>query len=345
MQNLIFAGSPCLSKTGGNHVWRATPTAERKTEFTPKVREVPAAQMTHSHVLQLLPNPLSGSQVGRVGRELLRRNLVRSTVGRVWAHLPCVPGRAIPNPHHFVRDVRQQVVEKDHTSKAVQRLIAPHRGASAVRRDPAQHGHLIARVWPAQDRCLSAGGIRADVPRQERKPRLVREHARPAFDMRLFLSRGQPWKRHCSITASSRWAARSIGSCGVQGKRFNNRETWASWYQTPNASPLTVATRAQVQHSPRKPYAPAPWEKSSGIKRPWSPVRVIGPVGLGLARHAAMPCSRPCASQWLTAAGETPSASAISPCVHPCGLSSNARWRRASCQVWGNPCRRPMGGC
>jgi hypothetical protein len=159
----------------------------------------------------------------------------------------------------------------------------------------------------------------------------------------LFLSWGQTRRRHCSITASSRWVARSIGICGVQCKHVNNRES-ALWYQTPNFSPSTVATRAQVQHSPRKPYASAPWDKSSGVKRTWSPASLIGPVSLGLARHAPMPYSRIFASHWLTAAGDTPSASAISHCFHPCCLSSNARLRRASCQVWGNPVRRSMRG-
>jgi hypothetical protein len=138
---------------------------------------------------------------------------------------------------------------------------------------------MIACIGPPQNRCLSAGRIRSDVPRQEIKPRLVHKHDGPAFDVRLFLSRGQTWRRHCSITASSRWVARSIGICGVQCKRFNNRETWALWYQTPHSSPITVATRAQVQHSPWKPYAAAPWDKSSGIKRHWSPASLIGPVG------------------------------------------------------------------
>jgi hypothetical protein len=177
---------------------------------------------------------------------------------------------------------------------------------------------MIACIGPPQNRCLSARCIRSDVPRQEIKPRFVHKHDGPAFDVRLFLSWGQTCRRHCSITASSRWAARSIGICGVQCKRFNNRETCALWYQTPNSSPITLATRAQVQHSPRKPYASAPWDKSSGIKRHCSPVSLIGPVGLGLARHAAMPYSRIFASHWLTAAGDTPSASAISHCFHPC---------------------------
>jgi hypothetical protein len=144
--------------------------------------------------------------------------------------------------------------------------------------------------------------------------------------------------RHGSISASSRWAARGMGIRGVQCKVFNPRETWALWDETPHASQITVATRAQVHHWPRNPPASAPWDKNSGIKRRWASVRVSGPVGLGLARHASMPCARTFASHRLTAAGETANASAISRGVHPCGLRSNARFRRASFQVGGNPC-------
>jgi hypothetical protein len=143
--------------------------------------------------------------------------------------------------------------EKDHAIQTVQGLMTYHRVASAVHRDPTHPRQVIACIWPAPDGCLSAGCIRWDARRQEIKPRLVHQHDGAAFDLRLFLRWGQPWGRHGPITAASRWVARSIGIWGVQCQRFKNRETWALWDQTPHASPITVATRAQVQHSPRKP--------------------------------------------------------------------------------------------
>jgi hypothetical protein len=273
------------------------------------------AQITHFHVLQLLPNPLSG---------IPER-----------AYLPFMNRRAIPDHQQAVQHVRQQMLEKNHTIQAIECLIAHHRVQSAIHSDPAHHQQVIACIWPPQDRCLSEGCICSDVSRQEIKPCLVHKHDGPAFDMRLFLSWGQTCRRHCSIAALLRWVARLIGICGVQCQRFNNRETWALWYQAPNSSPITVATRAHVQHSPRKPYASAPWDKSSGIKRHWPPVSLIGPVGLGLARHSSTPCSRVCASHWLTAPALTPSASAICRWGHPCCLRCQACNRRASFQRWG----------
>jgi hypothetical protein len=191
---------------------------------------------------------------------------------------------------------------------------------------------------------LSAWRVGADQSRQEIKPRFVYKDNGAPFDVRLFFSSGHTSIRHCLITASSRWVARSRGICGVQSRRFNSRETCALWYEMPNPSQITIATRAQVQNSPRKPYASAPWDSSSGIICKWSDVSLTGPVGLGLARHASQPWARASATHWLTAAAETPKASAISHCFHPYYLSSSARLRRPSFHVLGKPCVRSMCG-
>ena len=127
MQNLMFEGQPCPSQTCSNHVGLATHAANRKTELTPKVCKVPAAQMTHVHVLQLVPNPLIGIQVRCVGRELLHRNLLRCAGGQQRAHLPLMHGRAIPDHQPLAHHVRSHMVEKDHPIQAIQRLIAHHR--------------------------------------------------------------------------------------------------------------------------------------------------------------------------------------------------------------------------
>jgi hypothetical protein len=148
--------------------------------------------MTHFDIRELLPDPLSGVQVRRVGRELLHMNLLRSTGGQARAHVSSMHGRAVPDHQQSVRYVRQQMFEKDHTLPAVRCLIAYHRGESAGHRDPAHHRQMIACRRPTQDRGLSAGGIRSAVAWQERNPRLVHKHEGPAFDVRLFLRWGQP---------------------------------------------------------------------------------------------------------------------------------------------------------
>jgi hypothetical protein len=203
---------------------------------------------------------------------------------------------------------------------------------------------MITGVDRPQDGGLSAWCVGTDQPWQEIKARLVHKDDRPPFNPRLFFSSGHIWTRHCLITVSSRWAARSMGSWGVQARRFNSRETCALWYETPNSSQITVATRAQVQNSPRKPYASALWANSSGIICKWSDDSLMGPVGRGLARQASRPRARDSATHWLTAAAETPRAAAIAYGFHPCGLSSSARLRRPSFQGLGEPCVRSMCG-
>ena len=67
-----------------------------------------------------------------------------------------------------------------------------------------------------------------------------------------------------------------IGTCGVHPRRLSSRDTWLLLYETPNSSRMTPATRSQVQTSPRKPYASAPCQRKSGIRRTCSGVS-LGP--------------------------------------------------------------------
>jgi hypothetical protein len=150
--------------------------------------------------------------------------------------------------------------------------------------------------------------------------------------------------RHCSITTSLRWAARSMGSWGVRCKAFNSRKTCALWYETLDRSQITVTIRPHVQNSPRNPYASAPWDNSSGSRCTWSGMSLTGPVDLGLARYTSPPRSRAPATHWLTAAAETPKAAAISHCVHPSCSNSSTHLRRPPFQVLGNLCCRSMCG-
>jgi len=90
-------------------------------------------------------------------------------------------------------------------------------------------------------------------------------------------------------------------------------------------------TGAQVQSSPRNLYASAPWDKNSGSNRNSLAVSFGGLCPGGLARQAVSDLSI-LTIHWLTAAFETPKASAISLCFHPCSFSSKARLRRASSQ-------------
>jgi hypothetical protein len=267
-----------------------------------------------------------------------------STCCQQRAPVPLVQGRAVPNHQQCLRYVRPHVLENDHAVEAIPRFVAPQRVQTAVPGDPAHHRQMLTGIHRPQDGCLSAWRVCADGPWQAREPRCVHQHAGAACYTRLFWSSGHTSTRHGLITASARWAAHAIGSWGVHGQAFKSRETCALWYATPHSSQMTGATRAQVQHSPRNPYDAAPGDHSSGILGRWSGASLTGPVGRGLARHASLPWTRAAATHWLTAAAETPTASAVSHGFHPCSLSASARLRRPSCPVLGHRCWRSMCG-
>lgn len=62
----------------------------------------------------MVPDPLPGGQVRRVGRELLHMYLPCPTFRQKRAHVPLVKGRAVPDHHQLLRHVRQQVLEEEH---------------------------------------------------------------------------------------------------------------------------------------------------------------------------------------------------------------------------------------
>src|SRR5919198_96378 len=95
---------------------------------------------------------------------------------------------------------------------------------------------------------------------------------------------------------------------------------------------MTRAIRAQVQTSPRNPYASAPMVSSAGSKANSSAASLAVAPGWGRACNPALPSSRTTFIHCLTARVETSRASAISSWVHPACLSSTARYRRFSFQ-------------
>src|SRR5262249_11352693 len=144
--------------------------------------------------------------------------------------------------------------------------------------------------------------------RQQVESRFINKNYCKAVRQSLFLSSGQTSLRHSSICSSSRWAACWIGVCGVQPSCFSNLDTCALWYETPNSLQITVATREQVQTSPRNPYASAPCESSSGMELNCSRLSLKCLLGRTVERHASSPFSSGSANHWLIAARDTPNA-------------------------------------
>src|SRR5690349_22212200 len=98
---------------------------------------------------------------------------------------------------------------------------------------------------------------------------------------------------------------------------------------------MTWATRAQVQTSPRKPYASGPCPRKSGMRRFRSSVSLGGCPGERRLKRASGPPPRARASQRLTVSSEAPRASAMSRWDQPCCFRCNARNLRHSRQSSG----------
>src|SRR5579871_3975467 len=93
---------------------------------------------------------------------------------------------------------------------------------------------------------------------------------------------------------------------------------------------MTWATRPQVQTSPRKPYASAPCQRKSGIRRSWASLSRAGRPGEARERRASGPPSAAAVSQVLTADSEALRAVAMSRCAQPSCFSRRACMRRHS---------------
>jgi hypothetical protein len=84
----------------------ATQALDRKPQFTARVREIPAAQIPHFTVLQVLPDPFPRVEVRGLGRERLQVHLPGCPFGPTRAPVPLVHGRAVPDHHQFLRYMR-----------------------------------------------------------------------------------------------------------------------------------------------------------------------------------------------------------------------------------------------
>src|SRR5215204_510719 len=179
--------------------------------------------------------------------------MFRSAFRHKAPHLLAVNWRAVPDDPQLAFDLAPEMLQKSYTIGAVQGSVSHQRVKLPSHGDPAHHRQVIIGQERFQHGCLPARGISPDQTGQQVKACLVNQDNNRALLPRLFFSTGQTSTRHFSIAASSRWLARSIGICGVHFNAFNNRETCAWWYKTPNSSPITARTRAQVQSWPRNP--------------------------------------------------------------------------------------------
>ncbi len=284
-------------------------------------------------MFEMLPHAFVRVQIGRVGRQLLQLHKLRSSIRQKrFDIVAAMNRRTIPHHQQLASNHPPHVTQERDTLGARQRSATSQRKELAARCNPAHHRQVSARDEGVQHRGHATRRIGADNSGQQIEARFVNKDGRLMRTPRFFFNSGQVSSRHSMIFSSSRWAARSIGFCGVQPKAFSNRETWSLWYVTANSRAITCPMRRQVQTSPRKPYASAPCDKNSGISFSWSGVNLgVAPL-CGRACKLVTPCFCTAVIHWLTATFVTPKASAISCCDQPSRLSSSARQRRISFQ-------------
>jgi hypothetical protein len=162
---------------------------------------------------------------------------------------------AIPNDQQPLCHMAQQMLQELPACFPSQGRLADQGIQAAGGRDGAHHRQMIAGQDRPQHRSLTTRRIGAYHSRQQIAATFVHKYQGTPLPTRLFFSSSHTVVRQYAIWSSSRWAARSSGLWGVQANRLSNRDTWALWYVTPNIHSMSWPIRAQVQTSPRNPYA------------------------------------------------------------------------------------------
>jgi len=283
-----------------------------------EMTQIQATHVPEFDILEVPPDPLVRVEIRRIAGQLLKMNLFRCAIGQAgFDFLTPMNRRAVPNHQQLAARLPEQMLQKMDTINTRQRIITNHREQGALRSNPAHHRQMIAGLKDTEDRGVTTRRIRPDRSRQQVAARFVHKDEGSALQPRFFFISFQTAVRQWAIAPSSRWVARSMGSCGVQFTSFSRRATWDLWDDTPNSHSSTFLTRGQVQMSPRNPYASAPCDNSSGISHFSSGVSSGGRPVCGRAKSAALPLTKLAAIHWLTAPFVTPKAPAISFCFQP----------------------------
>jgi len=315
-----------------NDISFVSQTSDSFAQLISEFVQAVTAHILQLDVLQIVPSPFIRVKLRRIARQLRQIDTCCTSFTQKGLDLPTAMSRqSIPDDQQLPGEVSQQVLQKADDGFAVERFVLRHRVQLAFRRDRADHRQMLP-VPIAQHWCLTTRSPSTHRAWQKGKPGFVYEDEGSVFSVCFFFNSGQVSSCQRSTASSSRWSARSTGFCRLQPIRRRSRPTWTSLYETPYSCLMTAPTRPRVHTSPRKPYASGPALSNSGNRSS------CAAVSFGLAplpervRRVVIPPSRARFSHWLTAAGVTPRASAMSACFQPFRFSCHARNRRASRQ-------------
>src|SRR5919204_1475065 len=300
------------------------------------MRQIPTTQVAQLHTFEVIPYPLHGIQLRGIAGQSFQVDSLSTAIGQEGLDRSRPMDRgAIPNDQQSLCHMAPQMLQELPAFFPSQGRLADQGIEATGERDGAHHRQMIAGQDRPQYWSLTTRRIGAYHSRQQIEAAFVDKYQGTPLPTRLFFSSAHTVVRQYAICSSSRWAARSSGFWGVQANCLSNRDTWALWYATPNTRSMSLPIRAQVQTSPRKPYASAPSANSSGKRCNSLLFSRGGAPDRRRARSPAAPYSRTLAIHWLTAPLVTPNAWAIGCCCQPCCLRASACHRRASCQSEG----------
>jgi hypothetical protein len=292
-------------------------------------------------MFEIAPDALIRVQVRGITRQTFQVNTLRTALGQELSNRWAMMSRqTVPDNQELARDVSQQMLQElDHPCTVEGFLLGLHVQRS-LRRDSTDDREMIPSQRHSQNGCLSDGCVSAGHCRQQIEARLIHKHYGAPFLDGFFCSDVHVSTRHCSIAASLRWLARSMGFWLLHRIPLSIRPTCTGVYDTPNSRLMTAPTRLRVHTSPRNPKCSAPRSSSSGIRANWSALSRASRFLRGGVYSASTPPTSARLTHWLTAPWLTPSASAMSFCFQPLLFNSQARKRRFSRQSpdLGFPC-------
>ena len=201
-----------------------------EVEFLLQFVQVPAHQVAHLDVLQVMPSALiPGIQIRGISRQGLQPHSTSGARHELLDLRPSMDRRAVPDHEQAIPRHAEQVQEELDAVQPVQRLL-PHQGVDAAGGCHRPHdGEMIPGLLLTEHRSQALRGVSLDHPREEVEPRFVLENQGPMLVVGLPSQFGPDFDAPCRMVPSSRWMARLIGCCGVQQSSLRSRPTWSLW--------------------------------------------------------------------------------------------------------------------
>lgn len=159
---------------------------DRQPQFEPEFREIVAADITQFAVLEIVPDPFVGIEVGRVAGELLEVQPRRRPLSQKVAHdLRAVDRGAIPDDQQLAGLLAEQVLEKADDIRGAERALLHRQEQPPGVGEPADRGQMVMGEGRVQQGRLAPRGVGADDAGQRVEGRLVYPDQRTLLALRF----------------------------------------------------------------------------------------------------------------------------------------------------------------